>query len=83
MLSFRYLLTSTTHEGPNFVRYLAIPIILLLRVQAEKTFSQLKVVKKKLFTQMSQDFLNGLIRIRYDSTSFDKIIEKAVEKGFY
>ena len=34
----------------------------------------------KLFTQMSQDFLNSLIRIRQGSNSFDKIKGRAVGK---
>ena len=39
-------------------------------------FSQLKIVETKLFTQMSQDFLDALITIRHDSNSFDKIKTK-------
>ena len=42
--------------------------------------SQLKIVKTKLFTQMSQDFLNVLIRIRHDSNSFSKIKGTAADK---
>ena len=74
MSSNRCLLTSTTHEIPILIRYLAVPIISfpLASAEAEKMFSQLKIVKTKLFTQMSQDFLNALIRIRHDSNSFDK-----------
>ena len=33
-------------------------------------FSQLKIVKTKLFTQMSKDFLSALLRIKHDSNSF-------------
>ena len=43
-------------------------------------FSQLKIVKTKLFTQTSQGFLNALITIRHDSSSFDKIKETAYDK---
>ena len=48
MPSIRYLLTNTTHEIPNFIRYLAVPIILfsLTNAEAEKMFSHLKIVKK-------------------------------------
>ena len=55
MPSIRCLLKITTHEIPNFIRSLAVPIILftLTSVEAEKMFSQLKIVKTKLFTQMS------------------------------
>ena len=62
MPSIRYLLTNTTHEIPNFIRYLAVPIILfsLTNAEAEKMFSHLKIVKTKLFNQMSQDFFNRL-----------------------
>ena len=82
MPSIRYLLTSTTREIPNFILYLAVPIILftLTSVEAEQMFSQLKIVKMKLFTQMSQDFLNALIRIKHGSNSFDKIKGTAVDK---
>ena len=52
-----------------------IPII---SVEAEKMFSQLKIVQKKLCTQMAQDFWNALIRIRHDSNSFDKTKGTAV-----
>ena len=54
------MLTNTTHEIPNFICYLAVLIILFpsTSVEAEKMFSQLKIVKIKVFTQMSQDFLN-------------------------
>ena len=62
MPSIRYLLTNTTHEIPNFIRYLAVPIILfsLTNAEAEKMVSHLKIVKTKLFNQMSQDFFNRL-----------------------
>ena len=55
MLSIRYLLTSTTHEILNLIRHLEVAIILLplTSVEAEKMFSQLKTVETKLFTQMS------------------------------
>ena len=43
-------------------------------------FSQLKIVKAKLFTQMVHDYLNALVRITHDSTSFEKIKETAVDK---
>ena len=33
-----------------------------------------------LFTQMFQDFLTALIRIRHDSNSFDKIKGTAIDK---
>ena len=60
--------------------YLAFLIILFpsTSVEAEKMFSQLKIVKTKLFTQMSSDFV--LIRIRHDSNSFNKIKGTAVDK---
>ena len=82
MPSIKYLLTSTKHEIPNFICYLAVPIILfsLTSAEAEKMFSQLKVVKTNLFTQMFQDFLTALIRIRHDSNSFDKIKGTAIDK---
>ena len=56
--SIRYLLTNATREVPNFIRYLAVPIMLfpLISAEAERMFSQLTIVKTKLFTQMSQDF---------------------------
>lgn len=34
--------------------------------------SQLKIVKTRLHTQMSQEFLNLLIKIRHGSKSFEK-----------
>ena len=82
MSSIRYLLTGTTHEIPIFFRHLAVPIILfpLTSVESENIFSQLKIVKTKLFTQMCQDFLNSLIRIRQGFNSFDKIKGRAVGK---
>ena len=82
MPSIKYLLTSTKHEIPNFVCYLAVPILLfsLTSAVAKKMFSQLKVVKMNLFTQMFQDFLTALIRIRHDSNSFDKIKGTAIDK---
>ena len=42
-------------------------------------FTQLKNVKAKLCTQMTQDFLNALIRIRHDSNSSDEIKVTLVE----
>ena len=44
----RYLLTNTTHEIANFIHY-AVPIVLfpLTSVEAERLFSQLKIVKTK------------------------------------
>ena len=55
MPSIRYLLTSTTREILNLIRHLEVAIILLplTSVEAEKMFSQLKTVETKLFTQMS------------------------------
>ena len=43
-------------------------LILLPRtsVEAERMFSQLKIVKTKLRTNMSQKFLNAPLRIRYN-----------------
>ena len=81
MSFIRYLLTNITYEIPNFTCYLAALIISvsLTIVEAEKMFSQLKIVKTKLRTQMSQTFLNALIRIKHDSNSFDKIIGTAVD----
>ena len=78
MCHLRYLLTNNTHEIPNFIHCLAVPIILfpLTCVEEEKIFNELKIVKAKLFTQMSQDFLNALIRRH----GFDKIKETAVDK---
>ena len=78
----RYLLTSTTHEILNFICYSAVPIILfpLTSVEGEKMLSQSKIVKTTLFTQMSQDFLNALMRIRHDSNNFDKIKGTTVDK---
>ena len=57
---------NTTHEIPYFISYLVVPIILfpLASVEVERMFSQLKIVKKKLFNQMFQNFLNALISIR-------------------
>ena len=54
----RYLLTSTIHEIPNFICYLAVPLILfaLTSAEAKNMFSQLKIVKTKLFTSISQGF---------------------------
>ena len=43
-------------------------------------FRQLKVVETKLFTQISQEFLNALVSIRHDCCSFDKINGTAVDK---
>ena len=51
----------------------------LTSVEAERMFSQLKIVKTKLRTRMSQSFLNALIRIRHDSNSFDDIKQAAIE----
>ena len=50
--SIRYLVTNATYEIPNFIRYLPVPLILfpLTSVEAEKMFSQLKIVKTKLLT---------------------------------
>ena len=42
-------------------------------------FSQLKIVKAKLHTQMSQDFLNALTGVIHDSNSFDEIKGTAVD----
>ena len=82
MPSIRYLLASTLHEIPNFIRYLAVPIILFLlaNAEAENTFSQWKIIKTKLFTHMFQNFLNALIRIKYESNSIDKINGTEVDK---
>ena len=57
----RYLLTNNTHDIPNFIHCLAVPIILfpLTCVEEEKIFNELKIVKAKLFTQMSQDQRNS------------------------
>ena len=38
-------------------------------VEAERMFSQLKIVKTKLRTNMTQKFLNALLRIRYNGPS--------------
>ena len=75
MPPIRYLLTNTTHEIPYFISFLAVPIILfpLASVEVERMLSRLKIVKKKLFTQMFQNFLNAVISIRQDCNSFDKI----------
>ena len=43
-------------------------------------FSQLKIAKTKLFTQIFQDILSALKRIRHDSNSFTKIKGTAVDK---
>ena len=65
----RYLLTYATHEISNFIRYLAIPIILFPLTSVEdENFS----VNWKL--------LNALIRIRHDFHNFDKIKETAADK---
>ena len=81
------LLISITHRNPfSFLFfsffYLAVPVILfpLTSVEAEKMFTQLNILKTKLFTVMSQEFLNALITIRHDLTSFDKINETVVDK---
>lgn len=75
MRSIKYLLTSGTYEIQNFIRYLAVPIILfpLKSVEAGKMSSYLKIVKRKLIKLMFQEFLNVLVRIRHHSNSFDKI----------
>ena len=72
----------TIMKSQNFFCYLAVSIILFLlaSVEAEKMFRQFKIVETKLFTQMSEDFLNALIRIRHDSTSFYKHKKTAVGK---
>ena len=82
MPSIRYLLTYATHEISSFISYLAVLIISfqLTSVEAGKMFSYLKVFKTKLLTQVFQDFLNALIKIRHDFNNFDKIKEKAVDK---
>ena len=56
--SIRYLLTNTTHEVPICICHLAVPknLFPLTSVEAEKMFRQLKIIKTKLFTQMSQEF---------------------------
>ena len=43
----RYLLTNTTSEIQDFIRYLAVPVILfpLTNAEADKFFSKLKIVK--------------------------------------
>ena len=38
----------------------------LTSVEAERMFSQLKIIKTKLRTKMTQAFLNSLVRIRYN-----------------
>ena len=80
-LFIKYLLTNIAHEIANFIRYLAALTFLfsLTIEEAEKMFSKLKIVKTKLYTQMSQEFLNALIRIRHDSNSSDKIKGTAVD----
>ena len=82
MPSIRYLLTNTTHGIPNFICYLAVPKILFLltSVEAEKMFSQLKIVKTKLFTQMFQDLLNALISTGHTVTALTKSPRSAVDK---
>ena len=80
--SVRYLLLSTTYEIPSFICYLAVPVILfpLSSVKAENMFNQLKIVRIKLLPQMSQYFLNALIRIRHDSDCSGKTKGAAVDK---
>ena len=83
MPSIKYLRTGTSHEIPNFIRYLAFSIVLFLltSVEAENMFIQLKkTVKTKLFTHIFQNLLSALIRIRGKSNSFEKIKETAVDK---
>ena len=48
----------------------------LTSVEAEKMFSQLKIVETKLRFQMSHDFLNA---VRHNSNSFDEIKRIAVD----
>ena len=59
MPPIRYLLTNTTHE--------------ISKRRSRKNVEPIKIVKKKLFTQMFQNFLNAVISIRQDCNSFDKI----------
>ena len=64
-----------THEITNFIRYLAALTILFpwTSEEAGKMFSKLQTVKSKLYTQMSQEYLDRLILIRHDSNSSEKI----------
>ena len=82
MPSIRYLLKNLIHETQNFICYLAVPVISfpLTSVEVEKMLNQLKIVKTKFFTKMSQDFLNALKSIRQGSNSFDKIKRTVVDK---
>ena len=43
--------------------------MMITSVEAERMFSQLKFVKTKLRTSMTQKFLNSLLRIRYNGPS--------------
>ena len=75
--------TGTSHEIPNYIRYLAVPIIPIIpltSVEAENMFSQLKIVKTILFTHMFQNILSALITTRDESNSFKKIKETEVDK---
>ena len=52
----------TTHKIPNIIRHLAAVLVIsfpLTSIVAERMFNQLKIVKMKLRTQMSQDVSNN------------------------
>jgi hypothetical protein len=64
----RWILKSRPDNIPDAIYFLATVLILLplTSVEAERMFSQLKIIKTKLRTKMSQAFLNSLVRIRYN-----------------
>ena len=71
-----FIFNFLTPPPPLLVLIVLCPLI---SVEAERIFSQLKIAKMKLHTQMLQDFLNALIKIRHDSNSFDEIRGTAVD----
>ena len=64
----KWILKSKPDGIPDVIYFLATVLILLplTSVEAERMFSQLKIIKAKLRTKMTQAFLNSLMRIRYN-----------------
>ena len=77
------IFTNTYHTwNPKFYSLFSsyYNFALINKCRSREMFRQLKIVKTKLSTQMSQIVLNALIRIRHESNSFHKIKVTATEK---
>ena len=71
---------------PNaWIAYRIVVTIPVTVVEAERTFSRLKLIKSYLRSSMSQDRLNGLALLSIesemaDSLNYDKIIERFISQ---